>query len=252
MPLTLIEGLPTEKRSPAGSGAILNIAELFCNTVQGENFSGIPATFMRVQHCTLSCSWCDTLEVWRKGNPYNVSEILDMFEKNDMVEKFKNGQHLILTGGSPLLQQNGLVELIHHFQVRFGFKPYIEVENEVMIMPTWEMQQIVDCWNNSPKLANSGMKEAIRYKTGLLRGMSQLKNSWFKFVVSSEKDWEEIDEYFLKPGLIKKEQLVLMPEGVTREELQAHYEIVVELAVKHNVRMTDRFHVTIWNKKTGV
>ena len=43
-----------------------------------------------------------------------------------------------------------------------------------------------------------------------------------------------------------------MPEGMTREELQQHYLIVVDMACKHNVRMTDRLHVTIWNKKTGV
>jgi len=39
---------------------------------------------------------------------------------------------------------------------------------------------------------------------------------------------------------------------MTRDELRQHYEAVVNLACKHNVRMTDRLHVTIWNKKTGV
>lgn len=253
MPKTIIEQFPKETRQAAEDGtAILKVAEFFCDTIQGENLSGIPSSFLRLQGCTLDCVWCDTLEVWRVGNPYSVNELLQMIEDNGMVERFRNGQHLILTGGSPLKQEKGLIALVKGFVNKFGFKPIIEIENETVRVPSPELIDIVDYWNNSPKLENSGMKERVRYKPEAIKAVASLPNSYFKFVVVKEEEWKEIEKYFIEPGLIKKSQIVLMPEGQTREELQKHYEATVNIAVKENVRMCDRLHVTIWNKQTGV
>lgn len=253
MPKTLIEQFPKEKREAAkdGSGTLL-IAEYFCDTIQGENFAGNPASFLRLQGCTLDCVWCDTLEVWRKGNPYSVTEVLDLIEAQGMIEKYRNGQRFVLTGGSPLKQQEGLISFIEGFVARFGFKPYFEIENEAVRMPHPKLIEYVDCWNNSPKLANSMMKERARYKPDCISAVASLPNSWFKFVVSQESDWEEIKRDYLDTGLIKKEQIVLMPEGVTRLELQAHYNFVVDICVRENIRFSDRTHITIWEKQTGV
>ncbi len=261
---TIIEAFPKEKKQPGYDSTpldndgklqpnrILNIAECFTDTIQGENLSGFPATFLRLQYCTLNCNWCDTAEVWRKGNPYSVDELVSLFEKEGVIDNLKKGQHLVLTGGSPLKQQDSLYQLINQIGVKYNFKPYIEIENECVLMPNTALIKIIDCWNNSPKLSNSGMRETVRYKPEVIKVLANLKNSYFKFVVSGESDWNEIDNFFLSPGLIKKEQIVLMPEGQTREQLQAHYDSVIDLAVKYNVRMTDRTHISIWDKKTGV
>ena len=254
MILNLIKGNPTEKHVPNGTGAKINIAEMFCNTVQGEGVhAGVPATFIRLKDCTLACNWCDTLEVWRHGNTYHVSEILDMLKANDMIDKYRNGrQHIVLTGGSPLLQQEALISLINMFVIRFGFKPYFEVENETVLMPLPELEFQVECWNNSPKLANSGMREKLRYEPEVIHHMSKLNNSWFKFVVSCDEDWQEIQMFFLDRNLISKDQIILMPEGQTREQLELTREMAVNMAVKHGVRFSDRMHVTVWDRKTGV
>ncbi len=195
---------------------------------------------------------CDTVEVWRQGNPYSVDELIEMCEEKGLINRWREGQHLILTGGSPLIQQKALVEFIHKIRETYGFKPYIEIENECVLEPSKDMLSLVDLWNNSPKLSNSCNPSTLMYKPDVLKLLNNLDNSWFKFVITSLDDWEEIKEKFIEPGLISKEKIVLMPEGVTREELQQHYDIVVKLAVEENIRMTDRLHVTIWNKKTGV
>ena len=53
---TIISAYPTEKRAARQDGSIiLNIAECFCDTIQGENMVGYPATFLRLQGCTLNC-----------------------------------------------------------------------------------------------------------------------------------------------------------------------------------------------------
>jgi len=247
----MIEGNPSFKKEKPQIN-YLNVAEFFCDTIQGENFVGYPATFLRLQGCTSVCSYCDTLEVWRFGNPYTFEELFELIEKFDLVRKFREGQHLVLTGGSPMLQQDNVVRFIQEFIKRYEFKPYIEIENECTLMPHDQLVDIVDLWNNSPKLLDSGSADFIRYQPRILSYLSSLKNAWFKFVISKEEDWKEIKSDFLDKRLIRKDQVVLMPLGATRQELIENRERVVEISIRENVRYTTREHVIIWDKKTGI
>jgi len=230
----------------------LNISEFFYDTIQGEGINiGQPASFLRMQRCSLDCSFCDTNEVWRYGSPYSFDELFELMPLH-FIYQLSKGQHLVLTGGSPLLQQVSLIDFLNEFIERFGFKPFIEVENECVIKPMPRMVGLVDCWNNSPKLENSKNPFEKRWKPEVIHYMSQLPNSWFKFVVSSEEDWNEIDVGFLMPQLIRKDQVILMPEGATRVELDLHKSIAFELAVENSVRYATREHIVLWDKKTGV
>lgn len=241
-----------QKEVPEGT-RVLYVAEMFSDTIQGEGINiGCPATFLRVMNCTLNCSWCDSESVWKFGNPYTVEEILEMWEKADLVRKFKEGQHLVLTGGSPMKQQIELTLLIQAFIEKHGFKPYIEIENESVLPAFSDFAKLIDCWNNSPKLETSGNTKRAQYKPKVLKSLSEYENSWFKFVITEEEDWEEIKRDFLDPGLIRKDQIILMPEGATRAGLSLTRGMVVELCVREGVRFSDREHIVIWDKKTGV
>ena len=94
------------------------------------------------------------------------------------------------------------------------------------------------------------MKMKVRYKSDLLIKMSNLPNSWFKFVVNYFTDWDEIEQLFLP--YMKREQIVLMPAGSSRQELKITREIAIDLAIKKNVRFSEREHIVVWDKKTGV
>jgi len=247
----IIAGNPTFKKDIPNE-LFINIAEFFCDTIQGENMVGWPAAFLRVQHCTQSCVWCDTKEVWRFGNPYSYNELYELMEEADLIRKFKEGQHLVLTGGSPVLAQDKLVPFIDQFINRYHFKPFIEIENECTRMPSEELIAFVDLWNNSPKLESSGNLYNIRFKPDVLRKLSSLSNSWFKFVVSSEDDWFDICRGYLDEGLIKKSQIVLMPLGAELQELIKNREVVIDIAVRENVRYSTREHIVVWDKRTGI
>lgn len=252
MPVTLIQQKPTFTKKVEGDDKLI-IAEMFADTIQGEGVNaGVLSTFIRLQGCTLQCVWCDTLDVWPHGNEYSFDEIFEMFESIDLITKFHNGQHLILTGGSPLKQQRRLVAFVEAFISKYGFIPYIEIENESVLMPDADLAALISCWNNSPKLANSGMKERARYKPEVIKDLAQRPNAWFKFVVANESDWEEIKKDYLDSGLIQRKQIIIMPEGQTQEELSKTREMAADIAIREGVRFTDRLHVTIWNKKTGV
>ena len=210
------------------------------------NFECFPHNTYLAEGCLVHN--CDTLDVWPEGNEYSFNEVLDMLEP--FKYKYLEGQRLVLTGGSPIKQQKRLIGFIKAFIDRFDFIPFIEVENEAVLMPHVDLVPFVHQWNNSPKLANSGMKPRVRIKPDVIRVMNSLKNSWFKFVISNQDEWEEIVRDYLP--YIDRNKIILMPEGVTQEELNEAREFVADMAIEHNVRFSDRLHVTIWNKKTGV
>jgi len=195
---------------------------------------------------------CDSKSVWRYGNAYSFQDLINMIEYSSLRDKLAAGHHLVITGGSPLLQQDRLISFLKELIAFLGFKPFIEIENECVVLPDIELIQLVDCWNNSPKLLNSGNAMKKAYKPAIIGYMSKLTNSWFKFVVSEEKDWNVIDLLYLQTGLLNKNQIILMPEGQTREQIFANQSKVAELAIKNSVKFSNRMHVILWNLQTGV
>lgn len=247
---TLIKSNPSFYKE-SNSMFMLEVSEMYSGTIQGEGInSGVPAVFLRLRHCTLSCSWCDTSSVWVVGNPYTFDELLGIMER--VIEDLRKGAHFVLTGGSPLRQQKALKLFIDKFKEVHSFVPYIEVENECTLLPDPGFAGYVKCWNNSPKLENSGNITTFRYQPDVIKKTAQLPNSWFKFVITSTDDWKEIERDFLEQELIKREQIILMPEGATREELEYNREMVMDLCIRENVRYSDRLHILLWNRKTGV
>ena len=231
----------------------LFISEFIAHTIQGEGvWAGCPATFLRLTRCHLNCSFCDTKELNEIETRLTNDKIFQLMESQGVIEALKEGQHLVITGGAPLLQQGDIDILIKEFVYKYNFKPFIEVENECTIIPTLSLISEISCWDNSPKLGSSGVSTSIRYRRDVIKFMSQLSNSWFKFVVADEGEWKEIQVFYLDTGLIKKEQVILMPMASSRQELLEKQEMVADLAIKNKVRYSGREHIAIWNRKRGV
>jgi organic radical activating enzyme len=237
----------------------LAVSEVFYS-IQGEGkTTGVPAVFVRLAGCNLMCggkgtekdgklhdgaTWrCDSIEVWIKGKSKTYSEILPF----DCQEAIKNGAHIIITGGEPMLQQKNIEGFIQYIMEEINESPYIEIETNGTIMPTNDMFNLVDQWNVSPKLANSGMSFNDRIQNDILIKLSKY-NTQFKFVISNKEDWEEIK---LINGL-NKSLITLMPAGSNQEELKETKEMVAEICKENYLRLTNRLHIDIWNKKTGV
>ena len=159
-----------------------------------------------------------------------------------------NGSNLILTGGEPLMNQNKLVEFIQYVRGVLNAECFVEVETNGTIEPSEEMKQLVSQWNCSPKLQNSGNDKAIRYKSDVLEVFNQL-NTQFKFVLSSWEDYTELQKDY---SIIEHNKIWLMPSGEHQELLNITKPIVAEIAKKHYHKFTNRLHIEIWNKKTGV
>lgn len=74
------------------------IVEMF-HSLQGEGYwSGVNAFFIRLAGCDVYCPWCDQKETWAMKK-YPLISIDNLAQE---VEKI-NTNHLIITGGEPLL-----------------------------------------------------------------------------------------------------------------------------------------------------
>jgi organic radical activating enzyme len=239
----------------------LAVSEVFYS-IQGEGMTtGFPAVFVRLAGCNLMCggkgtekdgklhdgaTWrCDSIEVWIKGKSKSYEDILPI----ECQEAIRNGAHVIITGGEPMLQQKNIVGFIKYIQSNLNYDVFTEIETNGTIMPSEEMLGLIDQWNVSPKLANSGMPKEDRINASVLQELNN-HNCQFKFVVSSGKDWEEIKQDYL-PHLFRS-YITLMPAGSNQEELKETKEVVAEICKENYLRLTNRLHIDIWNKKTGV
>ena len=230
----------------------LSIAEIFYS-IQGEGQTvGTPAYFIRLAGCNLKCGYgpeatwrCDSIEVWQKGKIMSFDRIA---EELDLTTIHK-GAHLIFTGGEPLLQQQRIAEFIGYLHDECDCNPIIEVETNATILPNFYLRTLVNYWNVSPKLNNSGMELTRRINIIALRSLSQL-NTMFKFVVSDIEDWDEIVSDYLPH--INRSQIWLMPAADNRQKLERVSEWLVELCKAEVLHFSTRLQIAIWNKTTGV
>jgi organic radical activating enzyme len=225
----------------------LKVSELFYS-IQGEGKTiGTPSIFLRLTNCNLLCkskNWvCDTIKVWKKGNEIEIKEILNL----DYIDKLKNGAHLVISGGEPLLQQKQIINLINYLKIEIA-NLFIEIETNGTIEPDYELINLVNQWNCSPKLSNTNIELKQRYNEIALKTLLSL-NTQFKFVVNNESDILEILKNY---SFIDKSKIILMPAGENIKQLEKIRLEVVNLCLKYNLKYTDRLHIVIWNKKTGV
>jgi len=228
----------------------LVISEKFYS-IQGEGQTmGIPAVFLRLTGCNLLCKgegWiCDSIEVWRKGNKESFEEVL----RGEYFTRLKQGAHLVITGGEPLLHQKKLKEFLMWFEYNYGWLPIIEVETNGTILPNDYLIKKVNYWNCSPKLSTSGETHIKRFNEISLNKLNKQPLTIFKFVISNENDvLEVLNEY---GNYIDMNKVVFMPAGDNQKDLNKTRGLVLEQCIKLGVRYSDRLHIVGWNKKTGV
>ncbi len=224
----------------------LRVSEVF-TSLQGEGVSaGVPATFLRLGDCNLSCRYCDTPYSWDWQRYDRKSElsIEDVLVTAARIRQFAP-RRLVITGGEPLLQQAALELLVGELREFF-----VEVETNGTICSSDPLRSSVGQWNVSPKLSNSGIEEAHRIKRDVLAGFLETKRAWLKFVVVDSQDLDEVLRVVFAVNW-PSENVILMPEARSPADLAARSAWVAEAAVQFGFRFSTRLQVLLWKNERG-
>lgn len=216
-------------------------------TFQGEGPScGVPALFIRLSRCNLSCTWCDTPYTWdwsrfdprAESSRQAVSDLL-VWACGSQVEL------VVITGGEPLIQQWSLVPLVRGL-VEAGKRVEVETNGTIAPEPALSLEGVR--FNVSPKLANSGVTEKRRIAPEALSAFATGGRAVFKFVARTESDLDEIgvlaNQYGLAPVWV-------MPEGTTPQELIATTRVLADAVAARRWNLAQRLHVMAFAQTRG-
>jgi len=255
----------------------LSLSENFYS-VQCEGITtGYPSYFIRLKGCNLMCGgkngslmkegkatwWCDSEAVWRKGEKADIEVLIDDWIKEGILDWVLNGRvHLVWTGGEPTLSkhQRDIVSCLDYLCKKYDDISYkclkLPIYNEIETNGTQYIEDALfgelDQINCSVKLANSGIDYYSRVNLVALHRIMSHHNYWFKFVVSEEKDLEEIRDTFIKPLKIPPSKVLMMPGLDHQDNFHERTEFCLQMAKKYGYVGMTRLHISAWNQTTGV
>jgi 7-carboxy-7-deazaguanine synthase len=215
------------------------VAEVFYS-IQGEGVTaGLPAVFVRLQGCSVGCTWCDTKYSWdsEAGRAMALDDLLREAAAFPC-------RRAVITGGEPLEWPlfGPLLTGLH----KCAFT--LEVETSGTIVPLSQPPGVQ--WNVSLKLAGSGVAEDRRIRPQAIRAYRD-REAWWKFVVTGEADLAEVfllAERFALP----RARILLQPEAARHEDLMERSPWVVEACKHHGFRFSPRLHIMLWGPRRGV
>jgi 7-carboxy-7-deazaguanine synthase len=235
-------------------------------TLEGEGeYIGQPSVFMRMSMCNLTCkgfaseaspNGCDSYISWSIKNKMTFKEIWDeYFVNQNFAAHLKNGAILKLTGGEPLIQEKQLLKFVEYLVEQLGMCPRIDFETNATLLPDSRWKDLFDAtFTTSPKLIHNGDPEEKTYKPDVLKWHT-VHGSGFKFVVSSDKDIEEIWSKYVNDdkGInVLPSRIWFMPCCGSREEHIEKAPAVAEYAKAMNVNFSPRLHLLVWDRALKV
>lgn len=226
------------------------ISEIFYS-LQGEGLLiGVPSVFIRTSGCNLRCRWCDTpYASWKpEGQELSVEEVMKR------VMEYRS-RHVVLTGGEPMVAVE-LPKLAARLKAA-GY--HITIETAGTVMP-----QGIACnlGSLSPKLMDSTPDVAVagawakrheerRYQPDVVRAWLESMECQLKFVVSAPTDLMEIETLLEELGNVPQDHILLMPEGIDRENLQARSSWLSKLCLERGFRFAPRLQIELYGNKKG-
>jgi len=276
--------------------AKFKVSELF-RSLQGEINVGIPSVFIRLFGCNFTCSGfgmprgkiseerlnidpkkyekyddlplvstgCDSYASW---DP-KFKKFSQTFTTEQLVEKvvqllpdksFNQNEHLILTGGEPLLGwQKSFPELLEILRTQYGLQ-YVTFETNGTQPLTDEMVEYISAtpeikffFSISSKLTVSGEKweQAIRpdVVAGYFNDFTNTSGA-FKFVVATQEDIDDVDKAVIEYNSVGIDiPVYLMPVGGVDSVYYFNNKTVANLALERGYRYTPRLQVDLWGNQ---
>jgi len=229
-----------------GDPVTLFISETF-TSIQGEGLlTGVPSVFLRTSGCNLRCRWCDTpYTSWEAtGTHQTVADLLAIVEASP-------ARHVVITGGEPMLQKG--IEPLCAALTDLGYHITIETAGTIFRPLAADLLSISPKLSDSTPAAPAGLAarhEKNRISRPILRQLIAHADHQLKFVASSAADIAEIAALVEDLG-VAAERVLLMPEGRTVEEIDAHLPLLIPACTARGWRLCDRLHLRLFGNTPG-
>ena len=239
-----------------GTSTTLRIAETFASR-QGEGeLTGVPSFFIRTSGCNLRCWFCDTpYASWNpEGSRQTIDALVAQVQSARIPESDSPIRHVVLTGGEPLIAA-GIVELSHRLRDE-GYHITVETAGTV------DVELACDLLSLSPKLRASGpdasehpawakTHENRRLPIDTMRALiGRAGSHQIKFVVDSPEEFEEIESVVSSLG-VANEDVWIMPQGVTVDQLDAARDWLSRWCEQRSFRYCDRMQIRWYGNRRG-
>jgi 7-carboxy-7-deazaguanine synthase len=227
----------------------MKVSDVFFS-IQGEGrLAGVPTAFVRTTGCNLRCSFCDSeYTSWKpEGEHATVDAVLAR------LAAFPT-RHAVVTGGEPLLSPD-IEPLCAALRDR-GY--HITIETAATVFKPVEC----DLASLSPKLSNSTPHEReggrwaerhdrLRLRYDVIRAFMERSDYQLKFVVAQPGDVDEVEAVLERLPGVDRTKVLLMPQGVTREELDRRGPWLAEVCKAHGFRFCPRLHIELFGNVRG-
>ena len=278
----------------------IKVAELFYS-IQGEGrYMGVPSVFLRTFGCNFKCegfgmpkgkksteylavepsnynsyqelplvsTGCDSYASWdprfKKLSPLVETDGLAESIVDILPYKEWRDEHLVITGGEPLLGwQRAYPDLLNHEKMRTLKEITFETNGTQKLSEDFE-KYLSEEWTTeglnydkltfsvSPKLSVSGEDQSIAIQPEVVAQYDRIGYTYVKFVVASEEDVIEAEaavQAYREAGF--RGPVYLMPVGGTEEVYHMNNRAVAELAMQKGYRYSDRLQVPLFKNEWG-
>lgn len=280
----------------------IKVAELFYS-IQGEGkFQGVPSVFLRTFGCNFSCkgfgmpkgelsqeveaiaeriaefktynelplvtTGCDSYASWdprfKDLSPLLTTDAIADAIVDTLPYKEWRDEHLVITGGEPLLGwQRAYPDLLEHPKMKGLKEITFETNGTQKLTPEFKEYLFQEftrfgrdrdqlTFSVSAKLSCSGEERSEAIRPDVVCDYQEIGYTYLKFVVATEEDAEEaletLDVYraegFSGP-------CYLMPVGGVESVYTLNNRRVAELAMKNGLRYSDRLQIPLFRNAWG-
>ena len=283
----------------------IKVSELFYSVQGEGRFMGVPSIFLRTYGCNFTCQGfgmprgelskeADAIAIIHKQMPYqdykmlplvptgcdsyaswhpDFKELSPMVEVDGLAENIVNllphkewrDEHLVITGGEPLLGwQRAYPELLD--QPCMKNLKEITFETNGTMRLTKDFRQYLLNWtlgnksrgrealtfSISAKLPASGEPWEDAIKPDVVVAYEDVGHAYLKFVVATEQDIEDAlkaTKEYRDAGF--KGNVYLMPVGGVESVYLLNNKTVALAAMKHGLRYSDRLQVPLFKNEWG-
>jgi len=276
----------------------IKIAELFYS-IQGEGrYMGVPSVFLRTFGCNFKCAGfgmsrgelseeannidpdlytdyktlplvstgCDSYASWdprfKHLSPLLSTDAIADAIVDTLPHKEWQDEHLVITGGEPLLGwQRAYPDLLNHPKMAGLKEITFETNGTQKLTPEFKHylgEWTAEHWDReitfsvSAKLPCSGEKWEEAILPDVVCEYEKRGTAYLKFVIATEQDFADAEcaiAAYRKQGF--KGHVYLMPVGGVESVYAMNNKNVALLAMKHGLRYSDRLQVPLFKNEWG-